>query len=79
VVNTSTEHFDSRDWFDRIPNGTLCLFQGNDLDIKDHTQRPTDLDHFKTLWPVKQELFAGSMYFDFKEESYTRYMTIGLK
>jgi len=79
VVNTSTEHFDSQDWFDRIPSGTLCLFQGNDLDIKDHTRRPTELDHFKALWPLQKELFSGSMYFDFKEDSYTRYMTIGLK
>jgi len=78
VVNTSTEHFASRDWYDRIPAGTLCLFQGNDLVIDDHVQRPESLEHFKTLWPLK-ELFSGSLYFDFKDAPYTRHMTIGYK
>ena len=78
VVNTSTEHFANRQWYDNIPNGTLCLFQGNDLIIDDHVQRPESLEHFKSLWPLK-ELFSGSLHFDFKDAPYTRHMTIGYK
>ena len=78
VVNTSTEHFTSREWYNRIPEGTLCLFQGNDLVIDDHVQRPESLEHFKSLWPLK-ELFSGSLHFDFKDAPYTRHMTIGYK
>ena len=78
VINTSTEHFLSREWYNRIPKGTLCLFQGNDLVIDDHVQRPENLEHFKSLWPLK-ELFSSSLYFDFKDAPYTRHMTIGYK
>jgi len=79
VINTSTEHFDSKTWYENIPNGTLCLFQGNNLTINDHVQRPNDLEHFKSLWPLQKELFTGSMHFNFEDAPYTRYMTIGFK
>jgi hypothetical protein len=79
VVNTSTEHFDSKDWFDLIPEGTLCLFQGNDLELDDHVQRPTSLAHFKSLWPLHTVLYEGEKRFDFEVGPYTRYMIIGHK
>jgi len=79
VVNTSTEHFDSRQWFDQIPTGTLCLFQGNDLVIDDHIARPDNLEHFRSLWPLTKELFSGSKFFEFEDAPYTRHMTIGIK
>jgi hypothetical protein len=79
VINTSTEHFDSSMWFDKIPAGTLCLFQGNDLVIDDHVTRPNNLDHFRSLWPLTTELFAGSKFFEFDDAPYTRYMIIGIK
>jgi hypothetical protein len=79
IINTSTEHFTSNDWFDFIPKGTLCLFQGNNLIIEDHVQRPENLEHFKTMFPLETILFEGEKYFNFKENSYTRYMIIGNK
>jgi hypothetical protein len=79
VVNTSTEHFDSKEWYDNIPEGTLCVFQGNDLIIEDHVNRPKDLDNFKSLWPLQTILFEGTKYFNFETNPYTRYMIIGHK
>lgn len=79
VVNTSTEHFIEDKWFELIPDGTLCLLQGNDLILDDHVNRPDNLDHFKNLWPLKTLLYEGSLYFEFGENSYTRYMVIGKK
>lgn len=75
VINTSTEHFSSNQWYENIPEGFLCLFQGNDLDIEDHVQRPQDLAHFKSMFPLKTMLFEGELKFP----EYTRYMIIGHK
>lgn len=75
IINTSTEHFDSRDWFNNIHEGMLCVLQGNDLDIEDHVNRPKNLEHFKEMYPLSVILFEGEKKFD----NYTRYMIIGHK
>ena len=79
IINTSTEHFTSNEWFNNIEEGVLCVFQGNNLVIDDHVQRPESLDHFKKMFPLSVILFEGEKSFDFKEDSYTRYMIIGHK
>jgi hypothetical protein len=79
VINTSTEHFESNIWFENIPKNMLCVFQGNNLIIEDHVQRPENLEHFKSMFPLQTILFEGEKYFDFKENPYTRYMIIGHK
>ena len=79
VINTSTEHFDNQEWFDQIPEGTLCVLQGNDLAIDDHVNRPNNLEHFKKMYSLSIILFEGQKYFDFETNPYTRYMIIGHK
>ena len=79
VVNTATEHFYNNDWFESIPDGTLCLLQGNDLKIDDHVNRPRDLDDFKKKYPLTTMLFSGTKKFNFETNPYTRYMIIGHK
>jgi hypothetical protein len=79
VINTSTEHFDSQEWFNNIIKGTLCVLQGNNLIIEDHVNRPESLEHFKSMFPLQTILFEGEKYFDFEKDSYTRYMIIGHK
>lgn len=79
IINTSTEHFASNDWFDNISEGTLCLFQGNNLVIDDHVQRPENLAHFKDMFPLQQIIFEGEKHFNFVTNPYTRYMIIGYK
>ena len=75
IINTATEHFSSNYWFDNIPSGMLCLLQGNDLIIEDHVQRPTNLEHFKQMFPLQTIMFEGEKKFN----TYTRYMIIGYK
>jgi hypothetical protein len=75
VINTATEHFTSNQWFNNIHKGMLCVFQGNDLDIEDHVQRPASLEHFKQMFPLQIILFEGEKKFN----EYTRYMIIGHK
>jgi hypothetical protein len=79
VINTSTEHFDTQEWFDRIPEGTLCILQGNDLKISDHVNCPQNLEHFKKIYPLSVMLFEGHKHFNFETDPYTRYMIIGHK
>ena len=75
IINTATEHFVSNYWFDNIPDGTLCLLQGNDLIIEDHVNCPKNLEHFKSMFPLQTIKFEGKKKFDM----YTRYMIIGYK
>ena len=79
IINTSTEHFSSNIWFKNIPDGLLCLFQGNDLDIEDHINKPSSLEQFKTMYPLSVILFEGTKTFNFESGSFTRYMIIGHK
>ena len=79
AINTSTEHFKSKFWFNLIPKGTLILLQGNDLQIEDHVSRPESLKHFISTYPVTNLKFSGTMNFQFKNMSYNRHMIIGIK
>lgn len=75
IINTATEHFTSNQWFNNINDGVLCVLQGNDLELEDHVQRPTSLEHFKQMFPLQVILFEGEKKFN----EYTRYMIIGHK
>lgn len=79
IVNTSTEHFGSNEWFDHIPEGYLCVLQGNDLKIDDHINCPKNLEDFKKKYPLSTMLFEGTKHFNFETNPYTRYMIIGHK
>jgi hypothetical protein len=79
IINTATEHFDNQLWFKNIHQGILCVLQGNDLDIDDHVNKPSSLEHFKTMYPLTVLLFEGTKTFDFPSGSFTRYMIIGHK
>jgi len=75
VVNTITEHVKSRDWFDRIPRGTLCLIQSNNLIHQDHVATVNSIDELKNTFPLDKIMYEGSKALD----SYTRFMIIGKK
>lgn len=79
VVNTSTEHFKSKLWYDLIPTGTLVLLQSNDLEIPDHVSRPKSLDDFTKSYPVTKSLFTGTKNFQFDSMIFNRHMIIGIK
>ena len=36
IINTSTEHFESMDWFNNIKSGTRVILQGNNMPHDDH-------------------------------------------
>ena len=49
VINTSTEHVDQETfdiWYDKIPEDTFVIMQGNDLVIPEHVRPFSNLDDF---------------------------------
>lgn len=79
IINTSTEHFESKEWFDRIPKGKRIVLQGNNMLHHDHHMNTNTLDEFKNLYPLSEFKFAGSLQFEYPTWGFARFMTIGIK
>jgi hypothetical protein len=75
VINTSTEHIKSNTWFDRIPSGTLCLIQSNDLVHPDHINTVNSTEELKAKYKLAEYYIEDSKTIG----TYTRYMIIGKK
>lgn len=79
VINTSTEHFDSDEWYEGIPYNVMVVVQATDMDIEDHVARPKDLNDFKSRFPFQEIYYEGQMRFSYPDKTFTRYMMIGRK
>ena len=77
VINSSVEHIDSRQWFDRIPVGTIVVLQGNDMPHEDHVAEYKTLDEFKQAWPLSEMLYEGQRRFQYDDWGFSRWMIIG--
>jgi hypothetical protein len=79
IINTSTEHFESMGWFDRIPAGTRVILQGNNMPHDDHIVHSATLSEFIIQYPLSNILYQGELLFVYPEWKFTRYMIIGIK
>lgn len=79
IINTSTEHFESMDWFDRIPKGTRVVLQGNNMPHEDHHIHTDTLGNFIDQFPVSTILYTGQKEFVYPTWKFTRFMLIGVK
>ena len=79
IINTSTEHFTSMDWFDRIPKGTRVVFQGNNMPHEDHHVDSSCLQDFLDQYPVTELVYSGEREFIYPDWRFTRFMLIGIK
>ena len=79
IINTSSEHFDSMDWFDNIPAGTRVIVQGNNMPHDDHVVDLLTLEDFVQHYPLKEIAYSGKLDFIYPEWSFTRYMLVGVK
>ena len=79
VINTSTEHFTSKQWFDNIRSGTRVILQGNNMPHDDHHISSESLLKFKKEYPLSSFVFEGEKLFSYPTWSFTRYMIIGIK
>jgi hypothetical protein len=79
IINTSVEHIESREWFDRIPDGTIVVLQGNNMPHDDHVASYDTADDFAAAWPLADTLYVGSKLFQYPEWQFHRHMIIGQK
>ena len=79
IINTSTEHFETMEWWDNIPEGTTVAIQGNDMEHDDHVVHSNSLDDFCQKYPVSEVLYRGSKKFIYPDWNFTRFMLIGIK
>lgn len=79
IINTSTEHFDSKEWFDRIDYGTRVVLQGNNMAHDDHVVHSENLQQFLTHYPLSKTKYSGQLDFEYPTWSFTRFMVIGIK
>jgi hypothetical protein len=79
VINTSTEHFESMEWFDRLPAGTRVVLQGNNMPHDDHHVHSETLEDFKSNYPLAEYNYAGTKEFVYPDWKFTRFMIIGVK
>jgi hypothetical protein len=79
VINTSSEHMGSTQWFDNIPDGMLTIIQSNNMPHDDHCHNHTSVEDLSKEFPLKTMLFEGTRHFSYPDWSFDRYMIIGEK
>ena len=80
VINTSTEHFLSNQWWDNIPPGHRVVLQGNNLEHKgEQTRISKTLDEFVENFPLSDTIYSGKLDFVYPNNSFSRFMVIGTK
>ena len=79
IINTSTEHFESLQWWNNIPQGTMVALQGADMIHDDHVYEFNNLNEFVDTFPLTTTLYRGSKKFQYPTWDFTRFMIIGEK
>lgn len=79
VINSSVEHIHGRDWWDRIPKGTMVCLQSTDMRHEDHSYTFKNLEEFCGAFPFSEPHYQGQKLFQYDEWGFTRYMIIGRK
>ena len=76
IINTSTEHFESLEWWDNIPFGKTVALQSCDLKLKDHVRPIHSERQFEEIFPAKKILYSGTKKFIYPDNSFNRYTLI---
>jgi len=77
IVNPSINNITGDKWYINIPEGKLCLFQTEDIEVEKHC--PSNLQGLKTKFPLSKYLYEGTLSCKDKDGPYTRSMIIGYK
>jgi hypothetical protein len=78
IVNSSCEHFSSRDWLKNIPAGIKVLLQSTDMEHQTHLDSPRSLEDFKRqVSPFVEILWAGERVFRYPGRSFFRFTIFG--
>ncbi len=79
ILNTSVEHFESNEWFQKIPEGTLVVLQASDFDHDGAVALFSDEQKFSDAFPLRKKFFVGKMQFKYETWSFNRLMLIGVR
>ena len=79
VINTSVEHMENKDWFDKIPKKTLVVLQANNMPHEDHHKSYDHEDEMIEEFPMSRVVFADKIHFDYVSWDFDRYMIMGYK
>ena len=79
IINTSVEHIPGKQWFDRIPQGTLVALQSNDMAHEDHCHNHQSLEEFANDFKLSETYYAGEKLFEYPDWQFNRFMLIGVK
>lgn len=79
IINTSTEHFSSLEWFEKLPAGQIVALQGADMKHDDHVFDFNDIDHFGQTFKISDVFYSGVKTFEYPNWSFKRFMVIGQK
>ena len=75
IINTSTHDIDQRDWFDRIPPGSVVALQGRNATESAHSW--DSLRHFVYDFPLRETWYRDQLNLCDPGTEYRRYMLIG--
>jgi len=79
IINTATEHFETKEWFDNIPYGTKLVLQGNNMPHDDHYIYSGSLKDFINHYPMNKIVYSGQLNFEYPSWKFSRFMIIGEK
>ena len=79
VINTSVEHFDQREWFEKIPEGTIVALQASDFEHDGAVSLFSTEEKMREAFPLREVLFSGRLKFDYGSWSFHRLMLIGVR
>jgi len=79
VINTSTEHFKTKEWFNNLRPGTRVVLQGSNMQRDDVLVKSNSLEEFVAHYPLSNITYQGSLDFAYPDWKFTRYMVIGTK
>ncbi len=79
VINTSVEHFENRNWFENIPEGTIVALQASDFDHEGAVSLAKSDESFAEAFPLRETWFTGALDFAYDSWGFKRRMRIGRK
>lgn len=79
VINTSTEHMESKQWFNNIPKGTLVVLQSNNMPHDDHCSNHQSWMEFDEEYFLSETYMVNQKEFKYPDWSFRRFMKIGIK
>jgi hypothetical protein len=79
VINTSCNDVANEGWFEHIPAGSVVALEGRDNQPDNPTNVTQDLDTFHAEYPLEETYVLDKILLKGYDDSYNRFLKIGLK